>query len=170
VNRGGSPVQTHVQTHSTTTIETTTTKLGRGGPGSATGLGTGPAKDSSSGADSPGAPLVPPRLGLPEPGLGDGALLPSAPLPSAPRDESALERASSPSAGPAAPAGPGTPCCGSSTDLGAAGFAPPSGGSSAPALALPTFKLAAPAPTGPQLPAPILGRSVASPEPFERPG
>ena len=44
------------------------------------------------------------------------------------------------------------------------------GGSSAPALALPTYKLAAPAPTGPQMPAPILGRSVTFPEPFERPG
>ena len=151
---------THVRAHITTTISTG--PVGHKDEG-ATGTGTSPEKDSS-GAGSHGSPLVPPSLGLSEPRLGSGA------LPSAPRDETALERPSSPSAGSAAPAGPGTPCCGSSTDLGAAGIAPPSGGSSAPALALPTYKLAAPAPTGPQMHAPILGRSVTFPEPFERPG
>ncbi|HEY2219398.1 MAG TPA: hypothetical protein VGH35_08655 [Gaiellaceae bacterium] len=163
IKSGGS----HVQAHVTTMIET-----GPGGPGSAYGIGDAAGEDSA-GARSHGSPLVPPGLGFSEPGLGagpvpgaDGALSGTG----APRDEIALDRPSSGSAGPAAPAGPGTPCCGSSTDLGAAGIAPPSGGSSAPGLALPTFKLAAPAPNGPQMHAPTLGRSVAFPEPFERPG
>jgi hypothetical protein len=175
VQSGGS----HTQAHSTTTIKSR--------PGShegTTGTGTGSVKDSSDGG-SHDMPLVPPDLGLTEPGPGPGSSSGSgsgsatsepqpglgAGLPaSTPRDEGALDRDSSPSAGPAAPAGPGTPCCGSPSDLGAAGFAPPSGGSSTPALALPVYKLAAPAPTWLQLPTPILGRSVTFPEPFERPG
>ncbi|HEY4417910.1 MAG TPA: hypothetical protein VGN22_00225, partial [Pseudonocardia sp.] len=163
VKSGGSHIQVHVRT----AIET-----GRRRPGSTNGIGTATAEDSA-GTGSDGSPLVPPGLAFsePRPGSGafpgaDGALSGTG----APRDEIALDRPSSGSAGPAAPAGPGTPCCGSSSDLGAAGFAPPSGGSSAPGLALPTFKLAAPAPNGPQMHAPILGRSVAFPEPFERPG
>jgi hypothetical protein len=178
VQSGGS----HIQAHSTTKIET---RPGSHEGTTGAGTGTGPVKGSSGGG-AHGTPLVPPGLGLTEPGPGPGAGSSSgsgpatsepqpglgAGLPAtAPRDEGALDRGSSPSAGPAAPAGPGTPCCGSSSDLGAAGFAPPSGGSSsAPALALPVYKLAAPAPTGLQLPTPILGRSVTFPEPFERPG
>jgi hypothetical protein len=176
VESGGSQ---HIQSHVTTTIKT-----GSGGHEGTTGTGTGSVQDSSGdgGGGSHHVPLGPGDLGLtelgPGPGTEPGAVVSSEPQPglgagspaSNPRDESVPERPSSGSAGPAAPAGPGTPCCGSSTDLGAAGFAPPSGGSSAPALALPIFKLAAPAPIGPQMSAPTLGRSVAFPEPFERPG
>jgi hypothetical protein len=152
-----------VQAHSRTTID-----LGPAGPRSATAVGT-PRLEHSPGSGSSASPLVPPSLGLPASQPEPGAARAAGALPIAPRDETALDRPSPGSAG-AAPTGPDNPCCGSSTDLGAAGIAPPSGGSSAPALALPTYKLAAPAPTGPQMPAPILGRSVTFPEPFERPG
>jgi hypothetical protein len=67
------------------------------------------------------------------------------------------------------PVGPSSPCCGSSADLGAGGTTLPTGGGLS-GLALPSYKLAAPAPFGPQSPAPVLGRSVAFNEPFERPG
>ena len=152
---------------------TTAVAHGRQVPGSgqAGGIGTTSEQSSSDSRSdgSHGSPLVPPGLGSTEPGSPPGGLAALADE-SAQRDEIALEQPSVGSARPAGPAGPGTPCCGSSTDLGAGGIAPPSGGSSAPAVALPAFKLAAPAPTGLQLPAPILGRSVAFPEPFERPG
>jgi hypothetical protein len=86
-----------------------------------------------------------------------------------PRDEGNGAHPKPTATGAGGPVGPSSPCCGSSADLSAGGTTLPTGGGLS-GLALPSFKLAAPAPFGPQSPAPVLGRSVAFNEPFERPG
>jgi hypothetical protein len=62
-------------------------------------------------------------------------------------------------------------CCpGNPPSFGATGSAPPPGSAGIVGDRPGTFKLAAPAPIGPRMPTPTLGRSVAFLDPFERPG
>jgi hypothetical protein len=71
---------------------------------------------------------------------------------------------------PAAPWVPGLPGDPGSAGSGTSGSAPPSGGGGLTVLAFGPYKFAAPAQLGPQVPAPVLGRSVTFLDPFERPG